>query len=72
MDEVTVWLREHSQTMNEEMLYRIKNSGVIEIHYQTEQEKALWKQEFKPLYERFQNMIGPELMEELNRLQSDD
>ncbi|MDE5412213.1 DctP family TRAP transporter solute-binding subunit [Alkalihalobacterium chitinilyticum] len=70
MDEVTVWLREHSQTMNEEMLYRIKNSGVIDIHYQTDEEKELWKQEFNSLYERFQNMIGPELMEELNRLQS--
>ncbi|WP_216829473.1 DctP family TRAP transporter solute-binding subunit [Alkalihalobacterium elongatum] len=69
MDEVTLWLRDHSKVINEEMLNRIKNSGQVEIHYQTEAERSLWKQSFKPIYEKYGRIIGEELMKEVIKLQ---
>lgn len=70
MKEVTLWLREHTKSINEEMLERIEKSGQIEIHYQTEDEKNSWKQAFKPIYEKYSSVIGEELMKEIQRLQN--
>ncbi|MFV8827999.1 TRAP transporter substrate-binding protein [Alkalihalobacterium sp. APHAB7] len=70
MKEVTLWLREHTKSINEEMLERIEKSGQIEIHYQTEDEKNSWKQAFKPIYEKYSGVIGEELMKEIQRLQN--
>ncbi|WP_209123127.1 DctP family TRAP transporter solute-binding subunit [Alkalihalobacillus sp. BA299] len=69
MNEVTMWLREHSKVINDEMLYRIENSGQLEIHYQTESEKKIWRQALKPIYDKYGQIIGDELMKEVIKLQ---
>lgn len=69
MDEVTTWLRAHARELNEEMLQRIANSGITEIHLQTEEEKVQWRKELKPIYEEYELIIGKQLMDEIRKLQ---
>ncbi|OLO42812.1 C4-dicarboxylate ABC transporter [Alkalihalophilus pseudofirmus] len=69
MNEVTVWLREHSNKINTEMLARIENSNLLEIHHQTESEKMVWKNALKPVYEKYEQIIDPELITEVTKLQ---
>lgn len=68
MNEVTLWLRQHAKELNDEMLTRIYNSGVIEIYELSPEEKEVWRNELAPLYEQYEPIIGPEIMLEINQL----
>lgn len=69
MNEVTDWLRGYAKEHNEEMLERIELSSTIDIHYLTDEERLLWKEALKPIYQKYEPIIGPRLMEEVNKLQ---
>lgn len=69
IEEVTEWLRGYAKEHNEEMLERIEMSSMIDIHYLTEEELLLWKKALKPIYEKYEPIIGPELMGEVYKLQ---
>ncbi|MGO4887025.1 TRAP transporter substrate-binding protein [Anaerobacillus sp. MEB173] len=69
MQEVTEWLRQHAKEIDEEMLGRIYDSGMIEIYVQTEDEKTIWRNALKSVYEEYEPIIGEEIMGEVRKLQ---
>lgn len=69
MYEVTSWLRDYAKIHNEEMLERIEISGVTEIHYLSDSERRRWKEVLKPLYDKYEPIIGEEIMEELRKIE---
>ena len=69
MVEVTAWEREKAKELNERDLTKIKASGKVQIHIQTEAEKKIWKKVWEPLYDRFTPVIGPQLMKAVRDLQ---
>lgn len=65
MGEVTDWLREYAKSHNQEMLEKLKGGNSLEIHFLTEEEKQLWRNELTPVYQKYSNVIGEELVNEL-------
>ncbi|NLP51411.1 TRAP transporter substrate-binding protein [Bacillus sp. RO1] len=62
MAEVTDWLREYAKQHNQEMLDKLENSEVLEIHYLSELEKQIWREELNPVYQKFKQVIGEDLV----------
>lgn len=65
--EVTAWEREKAKELNERDLAKIKASGKVRIHVQTEAEKKIWKKVWEPLYDQFTPVIGPGLIETVRK-----
>lgn len=68
MDEVTIWQHDHAKELNKEMEQRIVGSGLLQIHYQSSQEKERWREVLRPLYEEYELIIGKALMNEIKKL----
>jgi len=68
MAEVTAWEREKAKELNERDLTRVKASGKVQIHVQTEEERKVWKKVWEPLYDRFSPVIGPDLVDALRKM----
>lgn len=71
LDEVATWLRKYAKEHNKDMLEEAENSGSLEIHYLTENERDLWKEAMKPIYDKYEPIIGEEIMGEVRKLQAD-
>lgn len=69
MDEVTVWQKEHAREINEYMLEKISASDKVIIHKQSDMERAEWEEAVRPIYKKYEPMIGSELMEAVRRLE---
>ncbi|KMJ57755.1 C4-dicarboxylate ABC transporter [Bacillus sp. LL01] len=65
MAEVTKWLREYAQSHNQEMLEKLVDSNVLEIHFLSEEEKDVWREELVPVYQKYSDFIGDGLVDEL-------
>jgi C4-dicarboxylate-binding protein DctP len=65
MAEVTDWLREYAKAHNQEMLEKLEDSGVLKIHYLTEEERRMWRDELAPVYQKYVDFIGEDLLNEL-------
>lgn len=68
MEETTAWNDENAQKLNEEQLALIKENSSIEIHELSQAEQRQWMERLEPLYEEYEEIIGQELMEELQEL----
>jgi len=66
MAEVTQWERTQAAELNAKNYKQIKNLNCVEIHELTEEEKQVWKNTFKPLYNSFKPVIGEDLINNLN------
>ncbi|PSL47011.1 C4-dicarboxylate-binding protein DctP [Salsuginibacillus halophilus] len=71
MDETTEWLEGYAQTMNEEMSTRVTNAS-IKVTRLTDSDIEKWRQELQPVYNRYRNEIGHELMFELEKMHEDE
>lgn len=60
MAEVTEWVAENAERMNEEAMERIKAGGKVEIHYQTPQEAEQWRAAMEPAYKWAEERMGPD------------
>jgi len=66
--ETTPWVRENAGRLNHQDLDRIK-MGRIEVHIQTEQERLIWKEALRPVYDYFSREIDAELIPALGQLE---
>ena len=65
MDEVTVWEHEAASEMNKLNFKSMQEYSKIEITELTPEERELWAQAFRPLYDYFGRKISVDLMHEL-------
>lgn len=70
MDEATRWLRENARTLNDDMLSKIESGNHLEVHYQTTEEKEVWREAMDPIYREYRPMIGEALMAEVEKIQA--
>jgi C4-dicarboxylate-binding protein DctP len=68
MAESTEWVRLNAGRLNAENLELIAASGLMEIHVQTEAERAAWRAAFRPVYDLFAKGIDRELVEAVQQL----
>lgn len=68
MAETTAWVRENAAKINATDLERIKASGKVEIHVQTEPEKRAWMKAMDPVYDQFEAQIGKDLVDAVRAL----
>lgn len=66
--EVTDWERHQALKMNSEGMDSISSSGVVQLHYLTEDEKNEWIQVLRPIYQEFDDIIGKDLIESVEEL----
>lgn len=71
LDETRHWLLNHSIIMNKTQLENIKKLSDINIYVLTPEEKKEWMNHFKPLYKKFEGVIGKKLMDEVYKLHED-
>ncbi|RSD29488.1 DctP family TRAP transporter solute-binding subunit [Mesobacillus subterraneus] len=65
--EVTDWEKEMARKMNEESLQELKDCKCVEIHFLSKEEKRLWEEALKPIYQRFEDRFGAEYINQLPR-----
>ncbi|BAF59532.1 MAG: TRAP transporter substrate-binding protein [Syntrophothermus sp.] len=65
LQEVTEWEHEQALQINRDCLKQIISSGMVQVHYQTEDEKREWVRALRPLYEEFREIIGEDLIDYL-------
>jgi len=68
MEEATHFNNQLSVEMNEQQFTQLQQLGTMQIHIQTEEERAAWRKALQPVYEQFAPSIGEELMAEVKRL----
>ena len=54
--------------MNQQALEDLMENKKIRIHFQTEGEKRLWKEAFRPVHSKFSNQIGNQVLKEWQKL----
>lgn len=68
LDETTAFNNEISVDMNEQQFKELQKQKLMEIHRQTEEERMIWREALQPVYDQFAESIGPELMQEIEKL----
>ncbi|MFV9511461.1 TRAP transporter substrate-binding protein [Tepidibacillus sp. LV47] len=69
LDETTQWVRQNAKDINEQMLQKIKaENPKIKIHELTPEEKKLWIAKMDPIYDKFKNEIGEDLINAVRAL----
>jgi len=63
--EVTEWEREQAFLLDKLSLEKVVNSGLVQVHQQTEAEKKQWAIALKPVYSESKNLIGNEMVDYL-------
>lgn len=63
VQEVAEWANAQSAEINQDGRRRVVESGVSEVVSLTPQESAIWEQTMRPVWEEFEDLIGPELIE---------
>ena len=58
VEDATEYERKKAAQLNKDQLQKIKESGEVEIHEMTKQERKAWKQEMKEIYPEFYDVIG--------------
>jgi C4-dicarboxylate-binding protein DctP len=66
--EVTEWERQQAFLLDKQSLEEVVNSGLVQVHHQTEDEKNQWSIALKPVYSEFKNLIGPDMIEYLEQM----
>lgn len=66
--DTTTWVRVNAGRLNQQDLDKIK-MGRIEVHVQTESERAVWKAALRPVYDYFAREVDSELMEAVRELE---
>ncbi|WP_462406392.1 DctP family TRAP transporter solute-binding subunit [Gracilibacillus sp. Marseille-QA3620] len=71
MDEATAWNMKQSEVMNQDALIQMEDWPDFQIRTLSEEERRLWEEAFKPLYQYYRNHYDKKLLkeieEELNR-----
>ncbi|XEC93326.1 DctP family TRAP transporter solute-binding subunit [Paenibacillus tarimensis] len=68
LKEATDFAWEMAYDENQKSLENIKNSGKVEVTELTDEERAALEQVFAPVYEEFESVITPELIEGIRKL----
>lgn len=66
--EVTEWEREQAFILDKQSLEIIVNSGLVQVHQQTETEKEEWVIALQPVYLEFRNIIGNGMIDYLEEM----
>ncbi|MFB5673469.1 DctP family TRAP transporter solute-binding subunit [Paenibacillus terreus] len=69
MEETETWANRNATEINRRQWSSIKNSSGMEIVYPDDKTLQEWRTAWMPLYEQFRAAIGPELIDEVERLQ---
>ncbi|MFZ5647195.1 MAG: TRAP transporter substrate-binding protein [Bacillota bacterium] len=72
MREVTQWERDQARIINERDMKTLQESGKVNIHIQTPEEKAQWKKELKDLDIKLNEIVGPQLASEISNRSRDN
>ncbi|MGG1252812.1 DctP family TRAP transporter solute-binding subunit [Brevibacillus agri] len=68
MQEATAYNNQLAVSMNASQLRMLQEQKNIQIHVQTEEERAAWIQAVQPVYDKFADSIGADLMEKIREL----
>lgn len=68
LKEATAFNNQLSVEMNAQQLEEVLTKELMQTHIQTEEERAAWRQALQPVYDSFAPQIGPELMQEIEKL----
>lgn len=66
MEETTVWMLKQSKRMNEQQLEKLERQADMEITILEEKEKKRWIEQLKPVYDRYRQRFGNELLDEIH------
>lgn len=66
LQEVTRWEREQAVQLAEKNLREIENCNCIQINRLTEEEKAVWKRFYQPLYAEMEEKLGTDIFQQLD------
>ncbi|WP_374722133.1 DctP family TRAP transporter solute-binding subunit [Peribacillus tepidiphilus] len=69
MNETTEWLWTSSQELNKLQMEQIEKSSNIEIYRLSTEEKRKWREEMKIIYQDFEEEIGKDLLEKMEKVQ---
>lgn len=68
LSEVTEWERQQALKMNREGMETISSSGVVQLHYLSNDEKEEWISVLRPIYQEFDDIIGEDLIDSVEEL----
>ncbi|MGN7470843.1 DctP family TRAP transporter solute-binding subunit [Brevibacillus sp. SAFN-007a] len=68
MQEATAYNNQLAVSMNASQLRLLQEQNSIQIHMQTAEERAAWMQAVQPVYDKFAESIGADLMEKIREL----
>lgn len=68
MDEATHWNQQNARQINEQKLDIIKENSDIKTHFLTLEEKREWINQVEPVYEKYEDIIGNQLMKEIRKI----
>ncbi|MGF7086201.1 C4-dicarboxylate-binding protein DctP [Kroppenstedtia sanguinis] len=66
MEETTVWILKQSKHMNEQQFEWLKKQSQLEITILPEKEKQKWMEQMKPVYDRYRQRFGNQLLQEIH------
>ncbi len=65
LDEATEWVRIHANTLNEEALAQIRESGRVQVRTLTPEERAALRDAFEPAYRKTADRLGAEFLNQV-------
>ncbi|MFZ5644198.1 MAG: DctP family TRAP transporter solute-binding subunit [Bacillota bacterium] len=65
MNEVSLWEMEQASIINDRDMKKLRDSGKVQIHIQTPEERKEWKKSLKGVDEKLIEIAGPELAGEI-------
>jgi tripartite ATP-independent transporter DctP family solute receptor len=70
LQEVTEWERQQAYIMDKQSLELIVNSGLVQVHHQTDDEKRQWAEALQSVYPEFRNIIGNDMIDYLEEMRT--
>lgn len=71
IDEVTTWLRDYAKQYEREILSGIISNSKVKIHYLSQEDRERWKDKLQFIYDKYEPIIGEEIMREVEKIQKD-
>ncbi|GAA0316399.1 C4-dicarboxylate TRAP transporter substrate-binding protein DctB [Bacillus carboniphilus] len=68
LKQTTDWIRRHSIEINDQHMRELKLNTSLNIHILLDWEKEKWMENLKPIYDKYESVIGKELMKEVQRI----
>lgn len=68
IQETTIWNLNNSKQMNDAQLVKLRQNSDIDVHILTNEEKQIWMDRFKPLYQSVKDEVGKDLVNQIQNV----